>query len=264
VLIVGKSRSSSSIAILAALFAIISIIPPVDAFTISRNSQTSRAVTILERNSMLSGDKIVPKSAIPDEDKAELTNIMNYLNSMGHTSRIAWLPKDYLNYRDFRNVFGFDEYYRNIPYSPDTPAYYNANCDQSIPFDVSGYDIMLRPSFYSKADGSKVEYSFTYSGRDFILSLSDSANKGNVVISVREKFGKELVSTSLNPFMEKIVSDYNTSGKMIYTPSDATIEASGESIRLKAVVSSIGFRKTGSNPVFEEINGELMVLLDFT
>ncbi len=57
---------NSTMALLAAVFAILSIIPPVDAFTVSRVSQINRVEMILETEGILTKGKLTPKANVPE------------------------------------------------------------------------------------------------------------------------------------------------------------------------------------------------------
>lgn len=52
-LIFSKNKKTNTIVLLSAIFALLSIIPPIDAFTVSKNSQENRLEEILIKNNML-------------------------------------------------------------------------------------------------------------------------------------------------------------------------------------------------------------------
>ena len=103
-------RKNGVIAALLIVFAVISIVPPVDAFTVSRTSQTDMLKNALMKNNMLENNKIKPNESISDKDKQTITNAIYYLSRMEYTKKIAWLPEDFNVYDDFHNTFGFKEY----------------------------------------------------------------------------------------------------------------------------------------------------------
>lgn len=70
-LIATKNLQPGAIAILAACFAVLSVLTPVDAFTVSRTSQTARLEAIFARNGMLAQGKVVPGRNVPVGDKME-------------------------------------------------------------------------------------------------------------------------------------------------------------------------------------------------
>ena len=94
-------RKNGSIAALLIIFSIFSIVPPVDAFSISKSSQINLVEKVLLENKMLKEDTITPNSNVSNEDKKTITNAMSYLNTMDYTKELAWLPKDFDYYKTF-------------------------------------------------------------------------------------------------------------------------------------------------------------------
>ena len=94
-------RKNGVIAALLIVFATISIVPPVDAFTVSRTSQTNTLENVLRKIICLINNKILPNESISNKDKQTITNAINYLSMMEYTKKIAWLPDDFNAYEDF-------------------------------------------------------------------------------------------------------------------------------------------------------------------
>ena len=67
-------RKNGIIAAMLIIFSVVSIVPPVDAFTISRTSQTNTLKNVLVKNNMLVNNKIKPNGSISDKDKKTITN----------------------------------------------------------------------------------------------------------------------------------------------------------------------------------------------
>ena len=91
------------------LFAVLvlSMLPPLDAFSVSRNSQTEMLTKALSRNAMLTNGVISADPSISDEDKRIISNAVLYLAQMRETGRTGYLPDDYAPYEDFYSTFGF-------------------------------------------------------------------------------------------------------------------------------------------------------------
>lgn len=129
--------------ILAAMligFSLVSIIPPLDAFTISRTNQTDLLKTTLTKNEMFKDSKIFPNSNISDADKKVIVSTVQYLEMMEYTDRIAWLPEDFTVYEDFYNTFGFNEYEA----VKDTNKNIYVSLNIKKPITITGYDFMIR------------------------------------------------------------------------------------------------------------------------
>jgi len=149
-------RKNGIVAAMVIVFAAVSIIPPVDAFTISRTSQIHTLENVLEKNNMLENNKIKPKESIPDKDKKTITSIIYYLDNMGYTKKITWLPKDFKVYEDFTETFGFKEYQDSVDTDFKQPVY--VNLDQSAPIPITGYDTFIQTdiNMYDKQHNQKI------------------------------------------------------------------------------------------------------------
>ena len=259
VLILMKGSKPGMIAILAAVFAIISILPPIDAFTMSRASQRNRVETILVRNDMLSSGQIKPSSNLPAEDKIELTNIMNYLFRMGHTSKIEWLPADYNQYQDFQKVFGFNEIYENA--YPEVPEveYYNGVIDQKIPMDIAGYEVGLKAGFYQYTDYTPDGAAFELEGKTYRLDITYLDNH-DAEFSIESSTGEKLVRLTLSTQLEKLAEEQKLNKGSLIPPSDLTIDAIGGDLKLRVILQTIGFHKDSKNAIIN-IEGEALILV---
>jgi hypothetical protein len=83
------------IALLAAAFAIFSVIPPADAFTVSRHSQITRLESMLVKQGILAGGKLKPKADVPQNIKVEPTSVLMYLENRNYIKYVKWLPADF-------------------------------------------------------------------------------------------------------------------------------------------------------------------------
>jgi hypothetical protein len=71
--------------------ALLSILPPVDAFTVSRTNQINRLEAVLMKNNMLTEDIITPKSDISEEDKEKIIKAVDYIIRMGYDKDLPYL-----------------------------------------------------------------------------------------------------------------------------------------------------------------------------
>ncbi|MHB8127685.1 MAG: DUF4153 domain-containing protein, partial [Mobilitalea sp.] len=133
------------------VLSIISILPPVDSFTISKANQIGRLENALERNDMLVGDIITPKVDITEEDQQIIVTSVNYLNNMGYTKNINWLST--YNVRlNFEETFGFTEYEK----SEDNYQNFYLNRNMNEPIPIAGYDYMVRMNDFHKSGNVEI------------------------------------------------------------------------------------------------------------
>lgn len=230
---------NSYIALLAAAFAIFSIIPPADAFTVSRVSQITRVQNILQAEGMLREGKLTPKENASEETKIETTNILSYLERRSSLRYINWLPEKFNPYQDMKSVFGFEPTYRND--AEKEMKYFYAGLDAQKPVRISGYDISLtvhsgKYGKYGKEDGSET-FRFTLDGKDYELSVERLSNQ-EARILVKDAAGTELIGTGINEFAKGLAALGNTPQEAL-PPEKMTLDVSQNGYRLKIVFQNI-------------------------
>jgi len=95
---------NSIIALLAAGFAIFSVIPPLDAFTVSRISQITRLENMLQTAGVLVDGKINAKANVDMNLRLETTSILNYLERRSYLKKVSWLPADFKTDKDMQKT----------------------------------------------------------------------------------------------------------------------------------------------------------------
>lgn len=133
-------KRNSLIALLAAGFAIVSIIPPVDAFNVSRISQITRLENMLQSAGILENGEIKAKADADKTLRLETTSILSYLGRRNYLEDVAWLPADFEPHKDMEKVFGFEPTYEDF----GKDNYFFANLDMEQPLPIQGYDVLLR------------------------------------------------------------------------------------------------------------------------
>jgi hypothetical protein len=224
------------IALLAAGFAIISIIPPVDAFTVSRVSQINRVETILISEGILKDGNLTPKSEVSDITKSETTNILTYLNNQSSLKYITWLPKDFNLYEDMKSTIGFEPTYGNIP--REQTEYFYASLDALQPLNISGYDISA--NVYSNRSLDMKEsttFNFTLRGEKYILT-TERVTKDEAVITVKDSKGQTLIKTGLYDFAKGIAVN-SVLSKESMSPEDMTLDVEQNGYKLRIIFQNI-------------------------
>lgn len=225
------------IALLAAGFAIFSIIPPMDAFTVSRVSQITRVQNILQTEGMLSEQTLTRKTNASEHTKIETTNILSYLdrsNSLGH---IEWLPEDFNIYQDMESVFGFQPTYPNHYGYPEPNQFFYYSLDTQQPMIISSYDVSVnihsRP--YTTNDGIN-PLQFTLEGIDYEFTVEQISNQ-DTRIAVVDVSGTELIGTDLYPFIEKLMKTGSQKQPM---PQEAmTLDIAQDEYKLRIIFQHI-------------------------
>lgn len=252
-------RKNGIVALLLISFSLFSIIPPVDAFTISRTSQQKKLENVLTKNNMLADNKITPNPSISDEDKKIISTTMNYLEIMGYTKNIKYLGKDFTLYRDFYTTFGFYRYEENI-YRQDN-IYMSLN--RESPINISGYDTLLVTDFYFGKDNqnsSNKLCTFEKSGKIYTISITYSLDSSYLWLSNDKN--EELMRINMKEVFDKFDTSSNSGNYQIrkdsITPEQATFTKENPMAVISLVALNINIEKSNFEKPY---NGEFYILV---
>jgi len=232
---VKPTVKNSLIALLAAAFAILSILPPVDAFTVSRVSQINRIEKILLNEGILEEGKLTPNENASEHTRVETTNILTYLDRSSSLQYIAWLPEDFNVYQDMKSTFGFETTYPNYP--GNAYRYFNASLDTQKPMVISDYDVLL--TFYSNRY-MKEETNpsvFTLKNVEYTLTVKRLSNQ-EARVSISDSSGTELVGTGLYDFAEAL-AETESNEKQALAPEEMTLDVSQNGYTLRIIFQNI-------------------------
>lgn len=222
------------IALLAAGFAIFSIIPPVDAFTVSRASQITRLQSMLHTAGVLVDGKIYPK---PDADmnlRLETTSILNYLEQRNYLKEVSWLPTDF-EIKNMQLTLGFEPAYQ---YMGGTTNYLFANLNMQKPLNIGGYDVLIQTGTYRNTDPAEnITYEFEVRGTQYRLIL-EQLSPHETRVSVQNNAGKELIATGLYDFANSITSISNRP-KGALDAEELTLDTESNGCKLRIVFQNI-------------------------
>lgn len=137
---IWPKQKNGLVAVVLIIFSVLSIIPPVDAFTVSKNGQITFLRTVLEENQMLEGNQIVPRSDLPAEEQQKIAETMIDLEELDAIDEISFLPESYSESTTFEETFGFDRFG-----GPAQEFYYVFfDWTSETVLDISDYDTMVK------------------------------------------------------------------------------------------------------------------------
>jgi len=246
------------VAILLIAFSLFSIIPPVDAFTISRTNQKKILQSVLVKNKMLQDNKITPNPSVPEEDKKIIATTLNYLEMMGYTKDIEYLGKDFNLYNDFYDTFGFYRYEESM-YRQES-VYMSLN--QHSPIIISGYDALVVMNFYFEKDNpnsSNKLCDFKKAGKTYTISNTNSLDSSKLWLS-NDK-GQELILVNMKDVFDKF--DTSTGGnyqisKDSMTADQATFTLENDKAVISLVALNLNIEKSNSEHPY---SGDFYVLV---
>jgi hypothetical protein len=221
-------RKNGLIAPVLILLALLSILPPVDAFTISRISQTARLKQVLTENNMLSGNVITPNDKIPEEAKQTIRESMSYLERLRYLDRIEWLP-DYTS-SEFSNIFGFSS---NLYVGKSEYKNIYLYLKQGTPVDIAGYDYILDTNIGKDGANSEIG-TFEKDGRSFTLSYQQEGEKTYLLLFEQKT---ELLRFPVDDIFDRY-ADSNGNGIEL-TPEEARFSAQNNVAILTLVTKMI-------------------------
>lgn len=260
-LIFSKKKNPNSIVLLSAIFALLSIIPPVDAFTVSKNSQEGRLQEFLSKNNMLAENKIIPNKDVSNEDKREITNISDYLARMGYLKNIDWFPEDYASsssyYQNFNKIYGFQPYYNNY-YPDENPTYAYATLDNNTEIDSSGYDRFMKINIFSDTRNNSTHISsFKLDSKVFNIEQKTDDN-GYVSLVILDGSEKEMLEISLKDYVDGLFENY-TEPKSMKSPEEMVIVSQNEVLKIQILINDISADKSNDGQIYISANLFLFV-----
>jgi hypothetical protein len=210
--------------------AFISILPPVDAFTVSRSSQIGRLKRVLSTRGMLVDDAIVPNPNLSEADQKKIINAIDYLERMGYTDEISWLS-EYSSSYNFEKTFGFSRYgsidreYRSL--------YFYLNPETMI--GISGYDFLYSTTISNKVSNLS-EASFLLDGTHYFLDYEQSGEHTDLLL-IREE--EELLRLSVNDIFDRFDSWGTDNYSTEISEDDARFTAENERAILTLTVRNL-------------------------
>lgn len=261
-LILSRRKNPNTIVLLAACFALVSILPPVDAFNISRSSQTARIEEILIRNNMLSENKVIQRADISNEDKYELTNITDYMSRMGYLRYLTWMPEKYYEgneyYNNFKKIYGFSPYY-DINYPGEEPRYVYAMLDTNSPIDILGFETMFKINIFNDTSTKEQKVgTFTIDNKNFIIKQK-SDESGELTLIITDEKNNEVIEISTRDLFIRI-TDKQYEPKSVLPPEDLTIKAENDNIKIKIIFENINIERPSNEKIWS--NGSAFFLIN--
>lgn len=223
-------QKTGVVAALLIAFSFVSIMPPVDAFTISQLSQRQRLETVLTQNGMLQNNTLIPNADISKDDKEKIASSLEYLYHTNATETLNWLPKSFDYYTDFESIFGFSQYG-----APDEGGrYVSVYLSPNSPIEIGGYDIFMRASVDSNITSKETICEFGRDNISYTLTKITRDSQPHFILS--QTGGEELIAFNT----AEVFSRYNgfAENKSMLTTDLATFTVENDRAKLTFVVQN--------------------------
>lgn len=234
------------VAMVLIVFICFSIIPPVDAFTISRVSQTRMLENVLINNGMLEDGEIVPNEDIDDQAKSKITEMARYLYRMEYDDDIKWMPEDFNYYDDFEDVFGFSPYRDGVNYyDRDKDDYFNIFTDLDGMIDIGDYDRFIHTNIGVYEDGIEgpMDHDFEYEGNEYRI-LNERVD-GDYRMSLLDPDGDVVMTILGNEIIDKFRDEHDNHEEI--SIEDASLVYENDKAVVKIVVQYLNVFGSGDD-----------------
>lgn len=256
-----KHTKTGIIAIVFIAFSIVSTIPPVDAFSVSRRNQIGTLENVLESNNMLVDGEIVPNSDISSEDKELIINTTQYIWRMDYADEISWLGTQFDYYRNFEEIFGFNwnDFDGDVRYF----AFFHRDSETGI--DISGYDALAYMIYYNEGDRGEAfneTIALTHEGQSYQLGWEAGEDSDSLYLENEE--GQTLITFDMDQIRIRLegLVDEASREDVVLTNEQATFVVEEEAVSMKLIVERYEFYPMESEGGWY-INGEIHALIDW-
>lgn len=237
-----KPDKHGYIAAVILVLATISIVPPIDAFTISKNNQINLLEETLAKNNMLSDDTIVANPEAPMEDRVAITSVMSYITSMGYEDEVSFLPAGYEVYRDFNETFGFNMTYSvdHQDPSPRVGEYAYFDQEENYIYEVAGFDRMSRQYlYYNVGEETEILEDITFEVEDESYTLTRQVVDDYYTLAIVDSSGTELIVYSTEELFTEVFGEESTSEFVEYplAEDEAIFETENDNVRLNFILT---------------------------
>ena len=97
-----------------AIILLVTVAGPLSPYNVTYNSQVNRLSDILVEEEMLVDGTIVNNDDIGQESRERIRDIVKYLHRMEMLDKVEYIPKDFYVYDDFKKVFGFEDFEKQM------------------------------------------------------------------------------------------------------------------------------------------------------
>jgi len=228
-------RKNGIVAVILIVISTISIVPPADAFTISKNNQIGIIRETLIKNNMLDNDRIIPRADIPAGDREKIVEALGYLNRLDYTHRVSFLPPGFNYHSDFEKVFGFSMYGR-----PDGTKFAYFRLDENAMLDIAGYDILTETTVIISRNHENDDIIGTINKTGESFTLKKTGTSDDCIISLLDGNERELLNFSTREIFEKFAENEGDVKELI-SPEEATFPKENQHAAITVVVKNLNY-----------------------
>lgn len=205
---IWPKQKNGLVAAVLIVFSLISITPPVDAFTVSKNGQIAFLEATLKNNEMLKGNELQPRSDLPENEQRKIVETVNDLEQNGNIKEVSFLPDDYQTSTDFESAFGFDPY--NDGTIIEEYSYYYFEWTEETAVNVSDYQQLIKVQFDTlNTSSNEAVQTIEIEGNTYQLETQEVED--DLILLLKDQENGEIIQTNVTNALEEIEpsSDFN-------------------------------------------------------
>lgn len=238
------------VAMFLIVFAIVSITPPVDAFSVSRANQIALLKDTLTENDMLEDGDITPNEDVSEKDQKTITMTVSYLERFDYTKDISWLPDSIYQPKEFEETFGFQEKYEETSNEPNNFQSANVDWETAQALDIQGYDQMVYIDMNFQYPGENKEQTIPLKMDDSDYDIQKEAENDKLKLILKDG-NHELMTFDVADAFSQILNKEHADSLSI---DDATVTEENEDVKMTLVASTIHYDES-------EYSGEIYLFV---
>lgn len=237
-----EKKRTSIIAVVFVVFSIVSIVPPVDAFTYSRANQLNLLEQTLQENDMIQNGTIVANASISEHDKKIITRTVHYLSRLDYVTQIEWLPDDIISSPQFEKTFGFNEQFDDSDSMVDYEyRYVYLDWEENLILDIEAYDTLMQLHYAYDVQIDEQRDSLEFSVKDTNYELVQIVADGEIILRLNDEHGNELLSVDMINTFEQI---FQKGDEGVLSLEEATQITENEKARFSFIVNNLDYFET--------------------
>lgn len=240
----SKGKNNTVLPVTLAMFALLTVIGPWNAFEVSKASQSNRFYQIAAKYDFIQEGKLVKNNqTVAPRDQQEITGVLSYFDRSHELGELKYLP-DNFTMNQMKSVFGFDPAYA----SGIRDNYFSYYWNRDFPVTISGYEIFFRMEAYRYQDGQNFyEKEITMDQGKVKLAL-DQQSKLTI-----EKDGGEIYQYELEKYVRMLYDKYGSNMEERRKPEPVPTSTSDQ----ESMIWTDETDQVKIMIVFNNINGKL-------
>lgn len=238
-------------------FALVSILPIVNFYQVSVNSQVNVLTNALERNSMIQNREVIKNDSVIESDRILITRAAEFLFYQQELNQVINVPDKISIYDQFVSIFGFErEYSEEIYFGSDVKIY---EMDRDAPIPVEGADYILTRRYFDPAT-SKSETSIgiiMHNGEAYQIEYLQ--NESGLVLMLTDSSGTAILTAPIEEAIDSL-KDVEVPATGVMSPEDMRFDYESETVSITVYFQSVFMYPDAEETGYDL---ELTILVDF-